>query len=107
MKVGEWARKHTHLEIKRKELAKTTAEIHWMGSRVGLFGCDPKVEWMLRAAEAEVTGFLAPETFLLGLGHSHIKRTCGAPPRKTRGFPGGSDDKESACNVSDPGSTPG
>ena len=56
MKVGEWARKHTHLEIKRKELAKTTAEIHWMGSRVGLFGCDPKVEWMLRAAEAEVTG---------------------------------------------------
>ena len=28
VKVAEWARKHTHLEIKRKELAKTTAEIH-------------------------------------------------------------------------------
>ena len=28
VKVAEWAKKHTHLEIKRKELAKTTAEIH-------------------------------------------------------------------------------
>lgn len=87
VKVAEWARKHTHLEIKRKELAKTTAEIHWMGSRGGLFGCDPKVEWMLRAAEAGVTGFLAPENFPPWIGAFPYPEDMWCATKEDKGLP--------------------
>lgn len=55
VKAGAWARKHTRLEIKREELAKTTVEIHRMESRGGAvwLWSQRTVEWMLRATELQ------------------------------------------------------
>ena len=36
-----------------------------------------------------------------------MKEDAHSPFQETLGFPGGSDSKESACNLGDPGSTPG
>ena len=73
-----------------------------MGSRGGLFGCDPKAEWKLRAAGAGVTGFLAPESFP-HWAFPHPEDVWRAI-KEDKGLPDG---KESACNVGDPGSIPG
>ena len=47
------------------------------------------------------------ENAYLILWHGHNKGQKWQAPNRSIRFPGGSDDKESACNAGDPGSIPG
>lgn len=87
LKIGDWARKHTPLEIKREKLANTEVETHWTERR----GADLWL-WCLSSLDAESRESFWKHSLMLqrpslwgwGLSRATGTSRCGMKEGRTR-----------------------